>query len=189
MLSIFQIYLQLGIEHILDVEAYDHLLFIAILTLGQGIRTWRQMLILATAFTIGHSITLALSVLEVFKVAIDLVEMLIPITIIITNLSFFYRSIFKKTKAVNANYMLVFAFGLIHGLGFSNYLNAIMFEGAQIAMPLFAFNLGVEIAQLIIITLFMMLNSMIQVYFAKHFKTYNYFLATLLLLVTITLFY
>ena len=160
MQSMFQTYLQLGFEHIADIRAYDHILFIVALCAIYRLAEWRKVAILVTAFTIGHSLTLALAALDIIPTNVALVEFLIPVTIFLTAIynvvaHRFEREIEEGTfgRRVNLNYAFAAGFGLIHGMGFSNYLRAIM-SGDQlnlVVQQLFAFNIGVEIGQLVIV--------------------------------------
>jgi len=153
----FQLYFGLGKDHILDyANGYDHILFIVALCALYITRDWKQILVLVTAFTIGHSITLALSTLRIVNVDADLIEFLIPLTIFVTAVS----NLFKNENNVGSgpmqlNYFFAAFFGLIHGLGFSNYLRSILGKSENIFTPLLAFNLGLELGQIIIVVLFM----------------------------------
>jgi len=158
----FLIYLQLGFEHITDPRGYDHILFVVALCAVYTAPQWRQVLVLVTAFTIGHSITLALATLQLISYSTSLVELLIPITILITAVTnFFYREPRVRTLAMTERgqpgqrwrYGLALAFGLIHGMGFSNYLRSLLGREAEIVQPLLAFNIGLELGQLIIVSL------------------------------------
>lgn len=146
----FSAYLGLGFEHILDPKGYDHILFVLALSGIYLLKDWRQVLILVTAFTIGHSLTLALSALNIVKVNADLVEFLIPITIVLTCLYNILRKE-ENQKSISWNYLIALGFGLIHGLGFSNYFKAILGKEESIVLPLFAFNVGVELGQIVIV--------------------------------------
>lgn len=153
----FFVYLQLGIDHILDPAGLDHTLFIITLCAVYQPRNWRQILVLVTAFTIGHSLTLVLSSLQLLKVDAKFVETLIPITIILTALYNVLtpNEIHTGKQKVHWNYLLALSFGLIHGLGFANFFKAMLIGSESIIFPLFAFNIGIEVAQLIIVSLFM----------------------------------
>lgn len=123
------------------------------------LREWRQVLILVTAFTIGHSITLALATLEIINVNADVIEFLIPVTILVTAVS----NIVRKTagpggRALQLNYAYAMFFGLIHGMGFSNYLRSILGRDESIVTQLLAFNLGLELGQIIIVAFFLILG-------------------------------
>lgn len=147
-------YIQLGIEHILDFEALDHLYFIVSFCLLYSIKDLRKIAALVTAFTVGHSITLALAALDKINVNADVIEMLIPITILISCVVNYWTLIKKKGYQTPKGYLIYFVilfFGLIHGLGFSNFLSAMLFEGESIVAPLLGFNIGIEVAQLIIV--------------------------------------
>ncbi|MFQ5704612.1 MAG: HupE/UreJ family protein [Gemmatimonadales bacterium] len=153
----FAVYLRLGIEHIADLRGYDHILFIIALTVGYQLHAWRKLTLLVTAFTVGHSITLALATLRIVNIDAALVEILIPATIIITALSEVVRRFGPETavsehRFVALRYALAAGFGLIHGLGFSTFLRAILGSERSIVMPLFGFNIGLEVGQLLIVT-------------------------------------
>jgi hypothetical protein len=149
----FSGYLQLGIDHILDTQGYDHILFVIVLSAIYPVKAWKKIVVLVTAFTLGHSLTLALSALGILEIDANLVETLIPVTIMITGLVNVYK-IYKGNLyegKIYMNYILASCFGLIHGLGFSNYFKAILGKEASILQPLFAFNLGVELGQIFIV--------------------------------------
>ena len=156
----FSDYLKLGTEHILDPNGYDHILFVATLCVFYSTDQWKKILILVTAFTLGHTLTLALSALDIVQISPALVETLIPMTIIITAASNIYAVKSKKetSEHLMINYIIPLGFGLIHGLGFSNFFKAIIGESESILMPLFAFNLGVEIGQVVIVLMVMILG-------------------------------
>lgn len=155
-MSEFRLYYDLGMQHILDINGYDHILFIVALAAIYLIEDWKQILILVTAFTIGHSITLALATLNLIKVNVELVEFLIPLTILITAvINIFIRSGGASSGSMKINYFLAASFGLIHGLGFSNYLRSLLGKDTSIVTQLFAFNVGLEVGQIIIVGIFM----------------------------------
>jgi hypothetical protein len=147
----FPLYFELGWQHILDWKGYDHILFVMVLCGTYLLSDWRKVLVLVTAFTIGHSITLALSVLKLIHVKTDLIEFLIPVTILITAASNILAGK-SKPKGVQLKYILALFFGLIHGLGFSNYLNSLLGKSTNIVAELFAFNVGLEFGQIIIVS-------------------------------------
>jgi hypothetical protein len=156
-MSEFQLYFGLGKSHILDyANGYDHIIFVVALCALYLTREWKQILILITAFTIGHSITLALSTLRIISVKVELIEFLIPLTIFITAVSNLFKNENNLTsRSVQMNYFFAGFFGLIHGLGFSSYLRAILGGDETIITQLFAFNLGLEFGQLVIVAIFM----------------------------------
>lgn len=156
-MSLFETYLTLGFLHIADVNAYDHMVFIVALCAVYRPGEWRLVAVLVTAFTVGHSVTLALATLGLVPVSTRTVEFLIPVTIFLTaaanvGLSGGARAP-RTTWAVGRRYVLPLFFGLIHGLGFSSYLQALPGQESSLLQPLFAFNLGIELGQLIIVGL------------------------------------
>lgn len=158
-MSEFQLYFGLGKDHILDANGYDHILFVIALCILYSIREWRQVLILVTAFTLGHSITLALATLEIINVDAGLIEFLIPVTILVTAVS----NILRKGdgtagRNLQVNYAYAAFFGLIHGMGFSNYLKSILGRDESIFTQLLAFNLGLELGQIVIVAFFLVLG-------------------------------
>jgi hypothetical protein len=167
MLSEFQVFLRLGFEHIADLRGYDHILFIVALCAGYEPRHWRKLLILVTAFTMGHSITLALATLRLITINDGLVEFLIPATIFVTGVMNILSSSpeadglveRKRTRALK--YFLALGFGLIHGMGFSNFLRALLGEEEGIALPLFAFNVGLEVGQICIVIAVLILTFLV----------------------------
>lgn len=158
-MSEFALYFHLGKEHILDYKnGYDHILFVLALCAVYLAHDWKKILILVTAFTIGHSITLALSTLRIISADPNLIEFLIPLTIFITAVS----NVLKKNELagsarIQINYVFALFFGLIHGLGFSNYLRAILGKDHSILSQLFAFNLGLEFGQVIVVAIFLVI--------------------------------
>lgn len=155
----FSDFLKLGTEHILDPNGYDHILFIATLCALYLPEEWKKLFILVTAFTLGHTLTLALSSLNVLQINPALVELLIPVTIMLTGVFNMYTIQKSRYKSQNLiwHYSMALIFGLIHGLGFSNYFKALMGNEESIVKPLFAFNLGVELGQLFIVIVVMSL--------------------------------
>ena len=156
----FTEYLKLGMDHILDPNGYDHILFVTVLCSLYSPEEWKKLVILVTAFTLGHSLTLGLAAFEVVSFSSDVVEILIPVTIILTGLYNIIMTLTPKYVIGNfhINYILAAGFGLIHGLGFSTFFKAIMGRTEEITRPLFAFNIGVEAGQLIIVALILMIG-------------------------------
>jgi len=158
-MSQFALYFQLGKDHILDYKnGYDHILFVVALCAVYLMRDWKKVLLLVTAFTIGHSITLALATLNIISVNQRLIEFLITVTIFITAVSNIFRSTELSERTTYINYGYALFFGLIHGLGFSNYLKAILGKDKGIVSQLFAFNIGLEMGQIIIVSIFLILS-------------------------------
>lgn len=156
-------YIQLGIEHILDPQGLDHLYFIVSFCLLYAIKDLRKIAALVTAFTVGHSITLALAALDMITVNPDLIETLIPITILISCVLNFWALLKESEYRIPKGYLryaVILFFGLIHGLGFSNFLSAMLFDGESIVTPLLGFNIGIEVAQLVIVLVILVFLSL-----------------------------
>lgn len=152
----FWFYFSLGWEHIISTDALDHQLFIAALAAIYLLNDWRQVLILVTAFTIGHSLTLALSVLDVFRFSSDWVEFLIPVTIVITAFSNLFQRKFTA-RSIRINYFLALLFGLIHGMGFANSIRFMMAKDQDLGWSLLGFNVGLEAGQIAVVLLLLLL--------------------------------
>ncbi|MDZ7632835.1 MAG: HupE/UreJ family protein [Gemmatimonadaceae bacterium] len=168
-MSSFGSFLQLGLHHILTLEAADHLLFLATLILSRQIGNWRPMLILITAFTVGHSLTLALATLDIVQVNAAAVEAMIPATIMVTSLVNLWT--WRHGRRANdpppkrdaerlwPRYIHGGRAGLIHGLGFSSVLRALLGSEESLLMPLLAFNIGIELAQIVVLALLAVLGT------------------------------
>ncbi|HEV7621636.1 MAG TPA: HupE/UreJ family protein, partial [Flavisolibacter sp.] len=135
----FSFYFKIGWQHIVNKEALDHIFFIAALAAIYMLKDWRQVLILVTAFTIGHTITLALSTLRIIEIPSSYVEFLIPCTIVFTAISNLFQKNFTH-KSVRINYFLALFFGLIHGLAFANTLRMIIAQDQSFALSMFSFS-------------------------------------------------
>lgn len=169
-MSSFSSFVSLGLHHILTLEAADHLLFLAALVLAHEPRHWKQLLVLVTAFTIGHSLTLALATLQVVNVSSTVVEALIPATIMVTSAVNIWtwrqgRRANDPPPATDAplwpRYSMALVFGLIHGLGFSSVLRALLGDEESIVLPLLAFNIGIELAQVIVLMVLGLLGAIL----------------------------
>ena len=160
----FPFYLQLGFHHISDLAGYDHMLFLVALCAVYRLEQWRQLLILVTAFTVGHSITLALTSLSLLTIPSDIIEFLIPATIAITALhNVLSDRQTMQSERLTGRYLMALIFGFVHGMGFSNYFRALLMDESSILVPLFGFNLGIELGQLLVVfcivgTIFIFLN-------------------------------
>ena len=154
----FWLYFNLGREHIADLSGYDHILFVTALCLRYVVQDWKKILILVTAFTIGHSITLALSVFNYVQVSTAWIEFLIPVTILLTAVANVFGSKGPQKSRVSLIYLLALFFGLIHGLGFSNYLKSLLGKNTNIVSELLAFNIGLEVGQLLIVAAILLLS-------------------------------
>lgn len=166
-MSEFLIYLEIGLRHVLDINAYDHILFLVALIVPYAFKDWKKVLILVSIFTLGHTLALILSVFEIVTIKASLVEFLIPITILCTavyNLLTAGKS--AKKDSLNIAVFITLFFGIIHGLGFSNYFKSILPGSAGDKMlPLLEFALGIEIAQIIVVLIVLILSFIVQNFF------------------------
>jgi hypothetical protein len=151
-------YFELGWEHIMSWDALDHLLFIAALAIIYTLRDWKQVLILVTAFTIGHSLTLYLSARQIIRFEDKWVEFLIPVTIVVTSLSNLLQKKFTP-RSIRINYILALLFGLIHGMGFANTIRMMLpRDDKNIVWPLLQFNLGLEVGQIVVVLIILLVT-------------------------------
>jgi hypothetical protein len=153
----FGFYLREGFYHITDWKGYDHILFVMALCLPYFLKDWKQVLALITAFTIGHSVTLALSVFNKILVPSTWIEFLIPVTIMISAIGN-VKQTNPQPKKIQLRYISALIFGLIHGMGFSNYLKSMMGKSENIITQLLAFNIGLELGQLLIVLAVLMVS-------------------------------
>jgi len=162
-MSQFWLYFELGLDHVLDWQAYDHVLFIIVLIASYGFSTWKRVLWLVTLFTLGHTLALFLSVYEIVRVDANYVEFLIPVTILITAISNIATA-GKKIRNTNFNllYFTTIFFGIIHGLGFSSYFKMIAAGTSNKFWPLVEFALGIELAQIIVVLVVMLIGFLLQ---------------------------
>ncbi|MFT6880605.1 MAG: hypothetical protein ACI97P_001591 [Arcticibacterium sp.] len=181
-MSEFFIYLRLGYQHITDLNGLDHLLFLVALCAVYSLLQWKEVLILVTAFTLGHSITLALATQDILNVNSEFIEFLIPLTIILTCLvNLFYK--FKRNLYRSASnpkwlrYSIATLFGLIHGLGFSHYLKSLLGSENSILKPLLAFNIGLELGQILIVFVALIVNLLIISVLGLKKRTWNLILS------------
>lgn len=148
----FIFYFRIGWSHIMSQDATDHLFFIAVLAIIYSFADWKKVLILVTAFTVGHAITLFMSVLDLIRLNSEIVEFLIPCTIMVTAMmNLFVRKDHKASHAIQ--YAIALGFGLIHGLGYANYIRMILTADQQLVLGLFSFNLGLEAGQIVVVCL------------------------------------
>lgn len=166
-MSEFWIYFNIGLKHVLDINAYDHVLFLLALTVPYTFKDWKRVLILVTLFTVGHTLSLMLSVYEVVYIKESLVEFLIPITILITALfHLFTAGKSSKKESITFVAFVTLFFGIIHGLGFSNYFKAILpGTASEKLMPLLEFALGIETAQIIVVMFALIVSYIVQTFF------------------------
>ncbi len=152
----FGFYFRWGIDHILTWEALDHMLFVTALCLPYLLKDWKKVAIMVTAFTIGHSITLVLSGLKYISVPVAWIEFLVPLTIAATAIVNFFLASPEKPSRLSVIYFFALFFGLIHGLA---YANTLILEGEKgLVAHLFAFNVGIELAQLLVVAMVLLIS-------------------------------
>ena len=182
----FWFYIKLGLEHVLDLGAYDHILFLAALAVPFSFIEWKKVVVLATIFTIAHCTSLALSAYNILTVDVGLIEFLIPVTIALTALFNIYRLQKEKSHAGILFTSLATAFfGLIHGFGFSNYFNMLMAEEENKLSPLLGFATGIELSQVAIILIVLLMVWLLQDVFGL--KKRYFVLGSSILIVLITI--
>ena len=158
----FLLYVKMGLNHVLDFAAYDHILFLIVLAVIFEFHQLKKVLWLITLFTIGHSLTLALSAYGVLKVDVKIVEFLIPVTIFITGVVNIFNLGRKTSNKDNINLIFALFFGLIHGLGFSNYFRMMIGKEEDKFFPLLEFALGIEASQVIIVLIILLIGAILQ---------------------------
>lgn len=162
-MSDFELYLTIGLKHVLDINAYDHVLFLIALAVPYMFKEWRNILLLVTLFTIGHTVSLILSVFGIITVNAQFIEFLIPVSILITALFNLRQSPVKHN--INATALTTLFFGLIHGFGFSNYFKMLISsENEHKLIPLLEFALGIEAAQIIVVLFVLLVNYLVKKY-------------------------
>lgn len=173
----FMLYLKLGWEHIVSLDALDHQLFVLVLMAIFVFKDWKKILWVVTAFTIGHSITLALSVFDILRAPAKWIEFLIPLTIVITALD----NILMRNKPQNLmqmNYFFALFFGLIHGMGFANTARMMMSKEQSILVPLLGFNIGLEVGQIAVVVVIMILHFVMLTLFRVNKKEWVMFVSS-----------
>ncbi len=161
------IYFSMGLKHVLDITAYDHVVFLIALLIPYTFKDWKRVFLLVSLFTLGHTLALILSVFGIVSISVTLVEFFIPITILITALyHLFTAGKTAKKDSISFIILVTLFFGLIHGLGFSNYFNTIMVgSGMSKLVPLLEFALGIEAAQLIVVFAVLLFTYILQTFF------------------------
>ncbi|TVZ56487.1 HupE/UreJ protein [Lutibacter sp. Hel_I_33_5] len=158
----FILYFKMGLNHVLDFTAYDHILFLVVLVVVYNFNQWKKVLWLVTFFTIGHSITLAFAAYGILTIKMKIIEFLIPLTIFITGFVNVLRSNKSSKEKENINLIFALFFGLIHGLGFSNYFKMMIGREEDKFLPLIEFALGIEASQIIIVLVILIIGSLLQ---------------------------
>jgi len=174
-------YINLGFQHISDLAGYDHILFLLALCAVYSVDQWRRLFVLVTAFTVGHSITLALSSFGWVVIPSHIIEFLIPVTILITAIRNVAVPASDQLTDARANmtghYLVALCFGFIHGMGFSNYFRALMMDSSSITIPLLGFNLGIEIGQLLVVSIIVIVASIVVKFAQVKHRDWNLFIS------------
>jgi hypothetical protein len=178
------LYFSIGWDHIISTGALDHILFVTALSAIYVSIDWDKVLILVTAFTIGHSLTLALSVFEIIRLNNALVEFLIPVTILITGVFNLFQKDFNP-KSLRLNYFFALFFGLIHGMGFANSIRFMLAKNESIGIPLLSFNIGLEAGQILIVFIILLLSYLFITVFKLPRKVWVYSLSSLAIIVSL----
>jgi hypothetical protein len=166
-MSEFWIFFEKGLRHILNIYAYDHILFLIALTVPYVFKDWKRLLLLVSVFTIGHTLTMILSVYGIIFIKVNLVELLIPITILIVALFHLFTSgKSSKNESVSLILFITLFFGILHGLGFANYFNSKLAGVSQSkALSLLEFALGIEASQIIVVFAVLIVSYIVQTVF------------------------
>ena len=166
-MSEFWIFFEKGLRHILDLSAYDHILFLIALTIPYAFKDWKRLLLLVTIFTVGHTVALLLSVFGVVIIKVNLVEFLIPITIlIIAFFNLFTAGKSSKQESISVIGFVTLFFGIVHGLSFSGYFKTLVGGSPQSKLlPLSEFSLGIEASQIIVVFIVLILSYIVQTFF------------------------
>lgn len=165
-MSDFELYFKSGLWHVLDIKAYDHILFLIALTLPYAFKEWRKVMLLVTLFTIGHTMSLILAVYGIINISGELVELIIPITILISAVYNIItrRKRFARKEEDNINFIAIITlfFGIVHGLGFFSFFKMQVSEDDDKLIPLFEFALGIETAQIIIVLVVLIISAFVE---------------------------
>ena len=163
-MSDFWWYFNIGLQHVLDINGYDHVLFLMALSVPYTFKHWRTLLVMLTLFTVGHTMSLILAVYGVISIRAEIIEFLIPVTILAAALYNFFRTRKgKKAENVNIAAFGTLFFGIIHGLGFSNYFKIVLSSNSDDKLlPLLEFALGIEAAQIVVVLAVLLLSFIVQ---------------------------
>ncbi len=166
-MSEFFAFFQVGLRHILNINGYDHFLFLIVLTVPYTFKDWKRVLLLITIFTIGHTLSLLLSIFEVVVVKGQLIELIIPLTILFTAIyNFFKVGKSNKNESISILGFITLFFGVIHGLGFSSYIKTLLSgEPTDKLLPTLEFSIGIEAAQIITVICVLLLSFVSQSFF------------------------
>ncbi len=187
MQSLFFIYFKLGVEHILNIAAIDHILFIIGISVVYSLKEWTKVVYLISAFTLGHFISLAITLyFEQSIIPSDFIEMAILVTILLVAYANFFIAESKTDFLMKSKYWFSAFFGVIHGLGFSNYLRSLLLND-ELGMSLLAFNVGVELGQLCIVTIVLMMGYLVVDKFGMNHRAWQRITSVFIFVVTISL--
>jgi hypothetical protein len=182
----FIFYFKVGWAHILSSDATDHIYFITSLAIIYTFLDWKKVLVLVTAFTIGHAITLYLSALDLFRFNIEWVEFAIPCTIVVTAATNLFLRPEVKTKGV-LQYLMALGFGLVHGMGYANYIRMMLSKNQDLLWSLFSFNVGLEMGQILVVLLVLSLQWGLEKYKVIHARLLTRIVSSLILIVSLLL--
>lgn len=179
-------YIEMGLNHVLDLAAYDHILFLAALSLPFTFKSWKSVLVLATVFTVAHCFSLGLSVYDIILMDVGLIEFLIPVTILLTAVfNVLYMKTVSGERSILLHVLATAFFGLIHGFGFSNYFKMLMSGEDEKLSPLLGFAAGIELSQVLIVFIVLALASVIQSIFKIKRKYFVSLASILIIIITI----
>lgn len=182
----FIFYFKIGWTHILSWDATDHIYFITSLAIIYTFLDWKKVLLLVTAFTIGHAITLYLSALDLFRFSIEWVEFAIPCTIVVTAATNLFLRPEVKTKGV-LQYLMALVFGLVHGMGYANYIRMMLSKNQDLLWSLFSFNVGLEMGQILVVLLVLSMQWGLEKYKVIHARLLTRIVSSLILIVSLLL--
>ncbi len=186
----FWFYLKMGLNHVLDLGAYDHILFLSALAIPFTFKSWKKVLVLATVFTVTHCLSLMLSVYEVVVVDVSLIEFLIPVTILLTAVfNIIYQKMLEGSKSIGLHAIATAFFGLVHGFGFSNYFKMLVSGEDEKVTPLIGFASGIEISQVTVVMIVLILAYFVQTVLKVKQPIFVWVASGIVLLITIPLLY
>ena len=188
-MSEFLVFFKVGLFHVLDINGYDHILFLTALTVPYAFKDWKKILVLVSIFTLGHTVSLLLSVFNIIIVKVNIVELLIPITILITAFyNLFTAGKSNKQNSISFIAIITLFFGIIHGLGFSNYFKSILSGEAIDKLPkLLEFAVGIEVAQIIVVVFVLLLSFIFQTLFRFNKRDFTLVMSAFVLGVVVPL--
>ena len=160
-MSNFITHVELGFKHVLDFNGYDHILFLIVLAVIFSFSQWKKVLLMITFFTVGHTFTLGLATYQIVTIKETVIEFLIPITILITAVVNILKFSINSSKRKKTNLFFALFFGLIHGLGFSNFLRVTLGRSEDKLIPMLEFALGIELAQIVIVLSVLILRTVL----------------------------